>query len=519
MTTVKENGTIKLKYTYDSMGRLTREDNAYANKTYVYTYTSNGNISAKKTYAYTTGTLGAVQTTETRAYGNSNWLDQLTNINATAITYDSMGNPLNWHNASAFTWEGRKLKSLTKTDGTVISYAYDENGIRTGKTAGSENVSYVLDGTRILKEIRNAYTLTFLYDNSGTLIGFNYNNGTTSADYYYGIDNFGNINYIYDNNGNIVTTYRYDAWGKAISTTGTLAGTIGAINPYRYKSYYYDTDTGLYYLQSRYYDAQVQRFVSPDELEIMGISGGLYSYNLYAYCENDPVNYSDPTGCVFRFDRTVNKMIGTSLSHINPKYFKYSRKSSSEAIYIIKKYAIIILNAAMYYNVDAAVVAGVIYAEQTTHVNIFDIADVAGYIGINMSVGIGQIRMTTAEKVEKKGYIPLSALAVKHWKLKTTKMIYGRNTQDRYKRLYNEEINIYYVAAYLRYLQDIWEGEFRDIKNRPDILGTLYNIGSERAHPYPKSNEFGDKVMNIYYTLKFILNKYKTVWLLENKKY
>ena len=68
------------------MGRLTREDNAYANKTYVYEYTSNGNISAKKTYAYTTGTLGAVQTTETRAYGNSNWLDQLTNINGTAIT-------------------------------------------------------------------------------------------------------------------------------------------------------------------------------------------------------------------------------------------------------------------------------------------------------------------------------------------------------------------------------------------------------------------------------------------------
>ena len=170
LTSVKENGTIRLKYTYDSMGRLIREDNAYANKTYVYTYTSNGNISAKKTYAYTTGTLGAVQTTETRAYGNSNWLDQLTNINATAITYDSMGNPLNWHNASAFTWEGRKLKSLTKMDGTVISYAYDENGIRTGKTAGSENVSYVLDGTKIVREIRSAYTLTFLYDDSGNIV-------------------------------------------------------------------------------------------------------------------------------------------------------------------------------------------------------------------------------------------------------------------------------------------------------------------------------------------------------------
>ena len=211
-------------------------------------------------------------------------------------TYDSMGNPLNWHNASAFTWEGRKLKSLTKMDGTVISYAYDENGIRTGKTAGSENVSYVLDGTKIVREIRSAYTLTFLYDNSGTLIGFNYNNGTTSADYYYGIDNWGNINYIYDSTGAVVVTYKYDAWGKAISTTGTLAGTIGAINPYRYKSYYYDAETGLYYLQSRYYDAQVQRFVSPDQIECLGVNGNVCSYNLYNYCENDPINRLDKGG-------------------------------------------------------------------------------------------------------------------------------------------------------------------------------------------------------------------------------
>ena len=207
-----------------------------------------------------------------------------------------MGNPLNWHNASAFTWEGRRLKSLTKADGTVISYAYDENGIRTGKTVGSESVRYILDGTRILKEIRNAYTLTFLYDNSGTLIGFNYNNGTTSADYYYGIDNWGNINYIYDSTGAVVVTYKYDAWGNAISTTGTLAGTIGAINPYRYKSYYYDAETGLYYLQSRYYDAKVQRFVSEDEPMLVGVTGGIYSYNLYAYCENDPVNNVDVFG-------------------------------------------------------------------------------------------------------------------------------------------------------------------------------------------------------------------------------
>ena len=122
-------------------------------------------------------------------------------------------------------------------------------------------------------------------------MGFNYDNGSTNANYYYGIDNFGNINYIYDANGNIVVTYRYDAWGKPISTTGTLVSTVGAANPYRYKSYYYDTETGLYYLQSRYYDAGVGRFVNADE----PIMICLYT-NLFEYCNNDPIINIDING-------------------------------------------------------------------------------------------------------------------------------------------------------------------------------------------------------------------------------
>ena len=237
-----------------------------------------------------------MQTTESRTYGNTNWIDQLTNINGTAITYDNLGNPLSWHNASSLTWEGRKLKTFTKTDGTVISYTYDENGIRTGKTVGSDSVRYILDGNRIIQEKHTDYALTFIYDDSNTLIGFNYDNGSSSADYYYGIDNFENINYIYDSNGNVVVTYKYDAWGKAISTAGSLASTIGTINPYRYKSYYFDSEIQMYYLQSRYYDASVQRFISADEPMLLGISGGIYSYNLNAYCENDPVNNYDMFG-------------------------------------------------------------------------------------------------------------------------------------------------------------------------------------------------------------------------------
>ena len=90
--------------------------------------------------------------------------------------------------------------------------------------------------------IRVMKSTTNEFNHSAGGVVFDHNNGSANADYYYGIDNFGNIIYIYDANGNIVVTYKYDAWGKAISTTGSLASTIGTINPYRYKSYYYDED-------------------------------------------------------------------------------------------------------------------------------------------------------------------------------------------------------------------------------------------------------------------------------------
>ena len=112
----------------------------------------------------------------------------------------------------------------------------------------------------------------------------------------YGKNLQGDITAIHNTSGTAVVTYVHDAWGNAISVTGTLAGTIGAINPYRYKSYYYDAETNLCYLQSRYYDAGVQRFVSADDIEFLGASVGVYAFNLYSYCENDPINFKDSTG-------------------------------------------------------------------------------------------------------------------------------------------------------------------------------------------------------------------------------
>ena len=104
----------------------------------------------------------------------------------------------------------------------------------------------------------------------------------------------GDVIHIIDESGSIVTTYTYSAFGEVLSVTGTLASTIGARNPFRYRSYYYDTETGWYYLNSRYYDPTVGRFINADG--IIGANGGIVGYNMFAYCNNNPIMYADPNG-------------------------------------------------------------------------------------------------------------------------------------------------------------------------------------------------------------------------------
>ncbi|QGU96912.1 hypothetical protein GOM49_17830 [Clostridium bovifaecis] len=116
-------------------------------------------------------------------------------------------------------------------------------------------------------------------------------NGT---EYYYIRNAQGDIIGVYDKNGIQVVSYVYDSWGKPISTTGTLASTVGAKNPYRYRGYRYDSETGLYYLQSRYYNPEWGRFINADG--IIGQTGELLGHNLFIYCKNSSVNGKDPSG-------------------------------------------------------------------------------------------------------------------------------------------------------------------------------------------------------------------------------
>ena len=135
-------------------------------------------------------------------------------------------------------------------------------------------------------------------------------NGTTEAYYYYLFNAQGDIVGIIDVNGIQVVEYTYDAWGNILSVTGSLAGTIGQKNPLRYRGYYYDSETGFYYLLSRYYDPGIGRFINADGV-IAGIGGNVLGYNMFAYCMNNPVNMIDSNG---NFGEFLKKM-GSRLVH------------------------------------------------------------------------------------------------------------------------------------------------------------------------------------------------------------
>ena len=286
--TVKRGSVKLVQYTYDGLNRLIQEDNYEFGKRYTYTYDNGGNITSKKEYTLTSsGSVTGSATTYSYTY-DTVWKDKLTAFNGEACEYDALGNPTTYR-GNALTWSHvRRLKKY----GTN-TFEYGADGIRTKKNS----ITYTLAGNKILKETDGTKTLIYYYGNSG-VIGFKYNN----VDYYYEKNLQGDVIAIYNASGTKVASYVYDAWGKVLSikndsgTTITDATHVGIINPFRYRSYYYDTETGLYYLQTRYYDPEVGRFINSDALEYLGDGAELSNYNLFAYCDNNPVMSDDPEG-------------------------------------------------------------------------------------------------------------------------------------------------------------------------------------------------------------------------------
>lgn len=308
--TITKDGILQYTYNYDEAGQLTRADDAVQNKTVTYTYDIGGNIVSKKEYAYTTGALGTATNTINYTY-DSVWKDKLTSYNGNGITYDAIGNPLTY-DGNTFDWNGRILNGISNGTRT-LSFKYNENSLRTEKkvTQGGSTTTYnyIWNGEKLVSQSDGTDTFYFFYNDSEYAPDGFVLNGTDT--YLYTKNLQGDITGIADENGNIVTTYTYDAWGKILSVTGTQSATIGVANPFRYRGYYYDTETELYYLQSRYYNPEWGRFLNADsQINLYHI----LAQNMFAYANNNFINridnsgrrsYTVTTNMVFPFDNEM----------------------------------------------------------------------------------------------------------------------------------------------------------------------------------------------------------------------
>jgi RHS repeat-associated protein len=276
-------------YSYDDKEQLISAESSTFK--YEFTYDDRGNILAEKEYTVMVDENGEKvytlieSNTDIYVYDDT-WKDKLIEYNGQSITYDVVGNPTNYM-GNALTWTmGRQLASFGN-----ISYTYNEDGIRIIKTSNGVTTKFYLNGTNIIEQTDGITILYFFYDSAGEIVGFKYNNNN----YLYVKNSMGDIVGISDSAGNLIASYTYDAWGKVTSVTGSNTA-IGELNPFRYRSYYYDSDIQLYYLQSRYYDPETGRFINSDNVNCLGFSIENISYNAFAYCENEPVGHIDLLG-------------------------------------------------------------------------------------------------------------------------------------------------------------------------------------------------------------------------------
>ena len=291
IVSVTENGELKLSYEYDSLGQLVRENNLYAGKSYTYTYDNAGNILESKEYVYSTEELTEPEFEKKYEYNDNEWKDLLTSFNGQEIIYDEIGNPLTYRDGMVFSWAGRGLSTVNIGE-DVISYTYNSEGIRTSKTVNGVTTTYLLDDTKIVAETTEDTTIWYIYDENDLIIGFEYEEQT----YYFEKNVQGDVVRIYDESGNVLSEYIYDAWGNIVAVYGDE--TIAQINPFRYRGYYQDNETGFYYLQSRYYDSEIGRFLNADNVTFISSRDTKYGLNLFAYSNNNPINMCDPEGNV-----------------------------------------------------------------------------------------------------------------------------------------------------------------------------------------------------------------------------
>ena len=287
ITKIYKNSTLTNSYIYDIYNQLIEEENTKGK--IVYSYDNFGNILNKKNY-----NGNVLISTDTYLYDNY-WKDQLKKYNNILITYDEIGNPVTIGNSHLIWTNGKQLINYNN-ENLNVSYLYNKDGIRIKKTVNDVTYKYYLEGKTIIYMQIGENVVYFIRDEHGDLIAFKYN-----SEVYYYIKNIKNdIIGIKDSNYNIVATYEYDSYGKILSIKDengneiVSVSHIAYINPFRYRSYYYDDEIGMYYLNSRYYNPEWCRFINCDSILIQ--SKSLLGNNLYNYAYNNPITMIDSNG-------------------------------------------------------------------------------------------------------------------------------------------------------------------------------------------------------------------------------
>ena len=312
------SGTKVITYQYDELNQLIRENNGVLGTTVLYTYDAGGNMTSRKTYAYTEGAVSTVQTQDLFTYRTDGWKDQLLSWNGKSYAYDAGGNPTVLR-GMALTWgEGRRLKRIVGTAGEV-TFAYDSDGKRVKKTSGNTETKYYYNGSTLSGLVRTTtgntgttkITVQFVYDAEGKPFLLRLNGKT---DYFYLYNGLGDVVGLIDSSNKVVVRYQYNSWGKVTSSEDTSGVSLATLNPFCYRKYVYDSETGLYCLGSRYYDPEVGRFVNADDTDVIFAKPQeLGSKNLYAYCDNNPVAREDYAG-EFPIPCIVGAVVGAAVS-------------------------------------------------------------------------------------------------------------------------------------------------------------------------------------------------------------
>ncbi|MCI8955657.1 MAG: DNRLRE domain-containing protein [Eubacterium sp.] len=298
---VKVNKEMRYEYEYDVRGRLSKEKDYANSKYYEYDYNETGNIYGKTVYDLDEeyNKVESTKVTVQYEYENEQWPDQMTSYANQKITYDNVGNPLEYKNGMVFEWDrGQQLKKVLLKDESKIYYRYNVEGKRTYKITPDTITTYEWDGDILIREKVNYratninYDIWYFYDNNNNVLGYEYSyinevGQKKRVRIYYEKDMQGNVIGLLDSRGAEIAVYSYDAWGN-ITDTLCYEGyeTAYKLNHFMYRSYYRDSETNLYYLVSRYYDSETCRFINANVN--LGYSMDGYNYNMYIYCNNKP---------------------------------------------------------------------------------------------------------------------------------------------------------------------------------------------------------------------------------------